>query len=117
MIIAIDGPAASGKGTIGKRVAAHYRLAYLDTGTLYRAVARDTLARAAIRPMRERRSKCQGPRPDHARRSWLRPPASARLPRSSPSIAEVRAVLLAYQRNFARRQAWVPCSTDGTSAR
>ena len=45
MIIAIDGPAASGKGTIGKRVAAHYRLAYLDTGSLYRAVARDTLAR------------------------------------------------------------------------
>ena len=45
MIIAIDGPAASGKGTIGKRVAAHYRPAYLDTGSLYRAVARDTLAR------------------------------------------------------------------------
>ena len=46
MIIAIDGPAASGKGTIAKRVAAHYGLAYLDTGTLYRAVARDTLARS-----------------------------------------------------------------------
>ncbi len=42
MIIAIDGPAASGKGTIAKRIAAHYCLAYLDTGTLYRAVARDT---------------------------------------------------------------------------
>ena len=45
MIIAIDGPAASGKGTLGKRVAAYYGLAHLDTGTLYRAVARDTLAR------------------------------------------------------------------------
>jgi cytidylate kinase len=45
MIIAIDGPAASGKGTLGKLVAAHYRFAYLDTGTLYRAVARDTVAR------------------------------------------------------------------------
>jgi cytidylate kinase len=44
MIVAIDGPAASGKGTLAKRVAAHYCLAHLDTGTLYRAVARDTLA-------------------------------------------------------------------------
>lgn len=40
MIIAIDGPAASGKGTLGKRIAAHYGLAHLDTGLLYRAVAR-----------------------------------------------------------------------------
>jgi cytidylate kinase len=45
MIIAIDGPAASGKGTLGKRIAAHYGFAYLDTGALYRAVARDTLAK------------------------------------------------------------------------
>jgi cytidylate kinase len=44
MIIAIDGPAASGKGTLGKRIAAYYGLAHLDTGKLYRAVARDTLA-------------------------------------------------------------------------
>src|SRR5680860_744838 len=47
MIIAIDGPAASGKGTLGKRVAAHYGLIHLDTGKLYRAVARDTLAAGA----------------------------------------------------------------------
>jgi cytidylate kinase len=39
MIIAIDGPAASGKGTLGKRIAKHYGLAHLDTGLLYRAVA------------------------------------------------------------------------------
>ena len=39
MIIAIDGPAASGKGTLGKRLAAHYGLRHLDTGLLYRAVA------------------------------------------------------------------------------
>jgi cytidylate kinase len=45
VIIAIDGPAASGKGTLAKRIAAHYGLAHLDTGLLYRAVARDTLAR------------------------------------------------------------------------
>lgn len=40
MIIAIDGPAASGKGTIGKRLAAHYRFRHLDTGLIYRAVAK-----------------------------------------------------------------------------
>ncbi len=37
-IIAIDGPAASGKGTLSKRIAAHYGFAHLDTGSLYRAV-------------------------------------------------------------------------------
>ena len=40
MIIAIDGPAASGKGTLGKRLAAQYGLRHLDTGLLYRAVAK-----------------------------------------------------------------------------
>jgi len=39
MIIAVDGPAASGKGTLAKRLAAHYGLSYLDTGRTYRAVA------------------------------------------------------------------------------
>ncbi|NBQ38754.1 MAG: cytidylate kinase, partial [Alphaproteobacteria bacterium] len=38
MIIAVDGPAASGKGTLSKRIAAHYGLNHLDTGLLYRAV-------------------------------------------------------------------------------
>ena len=41
MIVAIDGPAASGKGTLAKRLAAHFGLHHLDTGLLYRAVARD----------------------------------------------------------------------------
>ena len=44
MIIAVDGPAASGKGTLARRIAAHYGLAYLDTGVLYRAVAQGVLA-------------------------------------------------------------------------
>jgi len=43
MIIAVDGPAASGKGTLSKRIAAHYGLNHLDTGLLYRAVARAML--------------------------------------------------------------------------
>jgi CMP/dCMP kinase len=44
MIIAIDGPAASGKGTIARRLAAHYRLPHLDTGLLYRATAAALIA-------------------------------------------------------------------------
>ncbi len=43
MIIAIDGPAASGKGTLGKRLAAHYGFRHLDTGLIYRAVAKAML--------------------------------------------------------------------------
>jgi cytidylate kinase len=45
MIIAIDGPAASGKGTLAKRLAGHYGLPHLDTGLLYRGVARVLLDR------------------------------------------------------------------------
>ena len=40
MIIAVDGPTASGKGTLARALAAHYRLPHLDTGLLYRAVGR-----------------------------------------------------------------------------
>jgi cytidylate kinase len=45
MIVAIDGPAAAGKGTIAARLAAHYGLHYLDTGLLYRAVAKEVIER------------------------------------------------------------------------
>ncbi len=44
IVIAIDGPAASGKGTLARRLAAHYGFAYLDTGTLYRAVGQSVRA-------------------------------------------------------------------------
>lgn len=47
MIIAIDGPAASGKGTLAQRIAGHFGYVWLDTGLLYRAVARDVLATGA----------------------------------------------------------------------
>ena len=43
VIIAVDGPAASGKGTLARRLAAHFDYAYLDTGSLYRALAYDVL--------------------------------------------------------------------------
>ena len=44
MIIALDGPAASGKGTLAKRIADHFGFHHLDTGLLYRAIARDVRA-------------------------------------------------------------------------
>jgi cytidylate kinase len=47
MIIAIDGPAASGKGTLAKRLAAHYGLLHLDTGVIYRAVAHALISAGA----------------------------------------------------------------------
>ena len=47
MIIAVDGPAAAGKGTLARRLAAHYRLAHLDTGKLYRATALETVLAGA----------------------------------------------------------------------
>lgn len=52
MIIAVDGPAASGKGTIAKALARHYNLPHLDTGLLYRAVAY-TVKRLELDPTRE----------------------------------------------------------------
>lgn len=52
MIIAVDGPAASGKGTIARALAAHYGLPHLDTGLLYRAVAL-TVKRLELDPDRE----------------------------------------------------------------
>ncbi len=105
MIIAIDGPAASGKGTLGKRIAAHYGLAHLDTGTLYRAVARDTLARGAD-PADARAARAAALALDAA---TLDDPAlrAAGLGETASIVAahpQVREALLAYQRAFARQK-------------
>jgi cytidylate kinase len=103
MIVAIDGPAASGKGTLAKRIAAHYGLRHLDTGSLYRAVARDTLAHGGDLTDASAAAMAAA-RLDVA---TLSDPAlrSASLGEAASVVArypEVRAVLLAYQRNFAR---------------
>jgi cytidylate kinase len=52
MIIAVDGPAASGKGTVARALAKHYRLPHLDTGLLYRAVA-ENVQRLDLDPTKE----------------------------------------------------------------
>jgi len=105
MIIAIDGTAASGKGTLAKRVAAHYGLHHLDTGRLYRAVARDTLAAggdpsdagAALAAARALDAKSLDD-PD------LRTPDLGEAASLVARHPEVRKTLLAYQRAFARRK-------------
>jgi cytidylate kinase len=105
MIIAIDGPAASGKGTIGQRVAVHYRLAYLDTGSLYRAVARDTMARGDD-PANKAAAVASAERLDPSTLSDpnLREPGLGEAASLVARHAAVRRALLAYQRQFARAE-------------
>ena len=71
MIIAIDGPAASGKGTLGKRLAHHYGYRHLDTGVIYRAVAK-ALLDAGVRPDRRGARRC--------RRAWSSIPKNSAIP-------------------------------------
>ncbi len=104
MIIAIDGPAAAGKGTLARRLAAHFGLPHLDTGLLYRAVGRlvlnsggapsdPSLAEAAARALTAA---------DLARGD-LRGPAADEAAASVAAIPGVRAVLLDFQRAFGGR--------------
>lgn len=104
MIIAIDGPAASGKGTLGKRIAAHYGLPHLDTGLLYRAVAKAVLD--AGRPADDREAAIAAARrldPTTFDEIALKADAVGNAASIVAVIPEVRAALLAFQRAFATR--------------
>ncbi|MEP2641112.1 d(CMP) kinase [Roseobacter sp.] len=95
--IAIDGPAAAGKGTISKAVAAHYGFAHLDTGLLYRAVgAKLLLGMDAM-------IAAQTLTADDLQAGDLRSPEVAQAASKVAVIREVRAALLDFQRSFARR--------------
>jgi cytidylate kinase len=101
MIIAIDGPAASGKGTLGKRLAAHYGLRHLDTGLLYRAVAKSLLDAgkpATDVPAAVAAAKALDGRFDEA---GLKTPAVGEVASLVSSIPDVRAALVSFQRDFA----------------
>ena len=102
MIIAIDGPAASGKGTLGKRLAAHYALRHLDTGLIYRAVAKMLLD--AGHPLDDSARATAAARAlDPARfdEQALKGHAVGEAASVVSAIPEVRAALLKFQRDFA----------------
>ena len=105
MIIAIDGPAASGKGTLGKRLAAHYGLRHLDTGLLYRAVAKAVLD-AGQRPDDEAAAVAAAQALDPSRfdEVALKTPAVGEAASIVSAIPEVRAALGRVSARF-RRQA------------
>ncbi|CAA2137180.1 (d)CMP kinase [Hyphomicrobium sp. ghe19] len=104
MIIAIDGPAASGKGTLAKRIAAHFGLAWLDTGLLYRAVARDILATGGdLEDVQAATAAAKSVKADSLDDTALRGPRAGDAASIVAKIPEVRAALLEYQRAFARQ--------------
>ena len=96
--VAIDGPAAAGKGTISKAVTAHFGFAHLDTGLLYRATGRRVLA--GEDPVDAAKSL----RPEDIDRDDLRSAEVAQAASRVAAIAQVRAALVAFQRDFARRE-------------
>ena len=95
--VAIDGPAAAGKGTISKAVAAHFGFAHLDTGLLYRAVGAKVLAGA------EAIAAAEALTAEDLDADNLRTPEVAQAASKVAVIAEVRAALVAFQQTFARR--------------
>ena len=103
MIIAIDGPAASGKGTLGKRLAGHYGLPHLDTGLIYRAVAK-ALLDAGHSPEDRMRARAAAEALDPRRfdEAALKAQAVGAAASLVSAIPEVRSVVLAFQRDFGR---------------
>ncbi len=95
--VAIDGPAAAGKGTIGRALAKRFGLAHLDTGLLYRAVGAQVLTGA------EPIAAAQALQAGALERDDLRTADVAEAASKVAVIPEVRAALLDFQRAFARR--------------
>ena len=103
MIIAIDGPAASGKGTLGQRLAQQYRLRHLDTGLIYRAVAK-ALLDAGHAPGNRARAVATAEALDFAAidAAALKTQAVGEAASLVSAFPEVRGALVAFQRRFGR---------------
>lgn len=95
--VAIDGPAAAGKGTIARAIAARFGFEYLDTGLLYRAVGRAVLE--GIEPVAAARAL----RAEDLKRDGLRTSDAGQAASKVAAIPEVRDALLDFQKAFARR--------------
>ncbi|MGH7191831.1 MAG: (d)CMP kinase [Acetobacteraceae bacterium] len=102
VVIAIDGPAAAGKGTLARRLAEHFGLPHLDTGLIYRAVGRFMLDRGED-PADGEAALCAAKRldPKDLTRSDLRTPEADRAASLVAAVPGVRAALLEFQRRFA----------------
>ncbi len=104
MIIAIDGPAASGKGTIARRLAAHFGLPHLDTGLLYRATARALLDQGSkLDDVENAVSAARGLALLDFEEDRLRGREMGEAASVVAAIPEVRAALIDMQRAFASR--------------
>jgi len=104
MIIAIDGTAAAGKSTIARRVAQTYGLPHLDTGSLYRAVARDVMAAShALDDARAAAYAAKRLDPTTLGDPNLRLKGNGEAASVVAAIPEVRAALLDFQRGFANQ--------------
>jgi cytidylate kinase len=102
MIIAIDGPAASGKGTLAKRLAAHYGFRHLDTGAIYRAVAYALISRGAdLADEAAAVSAARGLDPQTFDNPALKSHQVGTAASVVSAYPEVREVLLNFQRQFA----------------
>jgi CMP/dCMP kinase len=104
MIIAIDGPAASGKGTIARQIAAVYGLPHLDTGLLYRAVAKAMLDRGQSPDnVREATAAAVALDPAEFDEQALKVQTITEAASVVAAIPEVRQALMNYQRQFATK--------------
>ena len=104
MIIAIDGPAASGKGTLARRLAAHYGLPHLDTGLLYRATARAVIeAGQSLDDSAAAVAAARGLGLTDFSESLLRGREMGEAASLVAAFPDVRAALVDMQRAFARR--------------
>ena len=104
MIIALDGSAASGKGTLAKRLAAHYDLAHLDTGSLYRALALQVIDKGLDTENIDENqivNEAKSLDINRAEDARIRTDAVASAASIVAAIPAVRAELLAFQRHFA----------------
>jgi cytidylate kinase len=101
-IIAIDGPAAAGKGTLARRIAAELGFDYLDTGLIYRAVGMN-VERAGFDPADPARAgeAARDLQPEDLSADDLRTDDAAQAASKVAAIADVRAALLDFQRRFA----------------
>lgn len=104
MIIALDGPAASGKGTLARRIADHFGYHHLDTGLLYRAVARDVrTAGGALNDAQDAAVAARQLDPATLADPTLRHPGLGNAASVVAQIGQVRDILLAFQQEFAAR--------------